>query len=482
MNYRFISNIIGRILLIEAAFMLPAMVIALYCHERASFYAFAVSIAVIIAVGIVLGFVVKPVRGDFYQRDGLVSVGLAWIAVSAFGAIPMCISGAIPSYIDSFFETVSGFTTTGSTILQDIEVLPRSVLYWRSFTHWLGGMGVLVFLLAIGPRRTDGESMHVLRAESPGPSVGKLVPRMQQSASILYKIYVGMTVLQVVLLLLGGMPAFDAVTITFGTAGTGGFAILNDSMASYSTYCQAVTTVFMIAFGVNFSLFYLLLIGDFMSVFRNGELRAYLGVIAVSIIAIAINIRSMYDSAFEAIHHSAFQVASIISTTGYATVDFNLWPQFSRVTLFLLMFIGAMAGSTGGGLKVVRVSLIMKAVRRSIATMLHPNSVKLIHMDGEQVDEEVVDGVKEYFLIYMLILAGSVLLVSMDPFVDFEATMTSVVTCLNNVGPGLGLVGPISNFSQFSDFSKIVLSLDMLLGRLELFPILILAVPSAWKK
>ena len=482
MNYRFISNIIGRILLIEAAFMLPAMIIALYCHERASFYAFAVSIAVIIAVGIVLGFVVKPVRGDFYQRDGLVSVGLAWIAVSAFGAIPMCISGAIPSYIDSFFETVSGFTTTGSTILQDIEVLPRSVLYWRSFTHWLGGMGVLVFLLAIGPRNTEGASMHALRAESPGPDVGKLVPRIQQSASIQYKIYIVMTLIQIVLLLLGGMPAFDAVTITFGTAGTGGFAILNDSMASYSTYCQAVTTIFMIAFGVNFSIFYLLLIRDFKSVFRNEELRAYLGIITAAVVAIAIDIFPMYGSIFQAVHHSAFQVASIISTTGYATVNFDVWPQFSRMILFVLMFIGAMAGSTGGGLKVVRVSLIMKIIKRSIATALHPNSVKLIHMDDEQVDEDVVNGVRDYFMLYMVLFGASIIILALDPFVDFESALSGVATCFNNVGPGLGLFGPICNFSELTDFSKIILSIDMLLGRLELYPILILFVPSAWKK
>lgn len=482
MNYRLIFNIIGRILCVEGAFMLPALLISLAHGEQAAATAFVESIAITVAVGLVLWLTLKPRRRGYFARDGFVTVGIAWILVSVFGALPMCLSRAIPSFVDSLFETISGFTTTGSTILTDIESLPRGVLYWRSFTHWLGGMGVLVFILAIGPRRGGGESMHVLRAESPGPSVGKLVPRIQQSASILYKIYIGMTALQIALLLLCGLPLFDAVTVAFGTAGTGGFAITNDSIAAYSTAAQAVTTFFMIAFGVNFSLFYLLLVRDFKTVFHNGELRAYLGIIALSTTAIAMNILPMYGSIFEAVHHAAFQVASIISTTGFATVNFDTWPQFSRTLLFLLMFVGAMAGSTGGGLKVVRISLIMKSVGRAISTMLHPNSVRLVHMDGELVDEEVVDGVKEYILIYVLILASSVLLISLDPFVDFEATVTSVVTCLNNVGPGLGLIGPVSNFSAFTPFSKIVLAVNMLLGRLELFPILILAVPSAWKK
>ena len=462
--------------------MLPALIISVFCREQMAIAAFSASVVATLAVGLGLWLCMKPRRKGYFARDGLITVGFAWILVSVFGALPMWLSGAIPSFVDSLFETISGFTTTGSTLIKNIEVLPRSVLYWRSFTHWLGGMGVLVFGLAIGPRKGDGESMHALRAESPGPSVGKLVPRIQQSASILYKSYVGMSVIQAVLLLLCGMPLFDAVTITFGTAGTGGFAVLNDSLASYSTAAQMITTVFMIAFGVNFSLFYLLLIRDYKTVFRNEELWAYFSIIFLSAAAITLNIRHLYGGLLEAAHHSLFQVASIISTTGYATTDFDLWPQFSRTLLFLLMFVGAMAGSTGGGLKVVRISLIIKTVRRSVAAMLHPNAVKLVHMDGERVDEDVVDGVKEYMLIYVLLLAGSVLLISLDPFVDFEATITSVVTCLNNVGPGLGLVGPTCNFSAFTPFSKIILSINMLLGRLELFPILILAAPSAWKK
>jgi len=385
-------------------------------------------------------------------------------------------------FVDALFETVSGFTTTGSTILTDIESLPRGVLYWRSFTHWLGGMGVLVFVLAISPNLKGGESMFMLRAESPGPSVGKIVPRMQQTASILYKIYIALTLAEMVLLFVFGMPLFDAVTVALGTAGTGGFAILNDSLASYNMICQAITTLFMILFGINFGLYYLLLAKDFVSVFKNEELRVFLGIVAFSVIAIAINIFPIYGNALESVHHSAFQVAAIISTTGFMTADFDVWPQFSRTLLFMLMFIGAMAGSTGGGLKVVRISIIIKAIRRNIATTLHPNSMKLIHMDGERVDEEVVSGVREYMLIYILIMAVSMVLISLDPFVDFEATMTSVVTCLNNVGPGLGLIGPTCNFSEFSVFSKLVLAANMLLGRLELYPILILAFPSAWKK
>jgi len=482
MNYRLILNIIGRILCVEAAFMAPALAIAFCCGEGRAVTAFAVSMLLTAAVGALFTAGLRPRYGGFFARDGFVTVGLAWIVVSLCGCLPLWLSGAVAGFVNSLFETISGFTTTGSTILTDIESLPRSVLYWRSFTHWLGGMGVLVFLLAIGPRTGQGERMYMLRAESPGPSVGKLVPRIQKSASILYKIYIAITVLQIALLLLCGLPALDAVTVTFGTVGTGGFAITNNSLAAYGTAAQAVTTVFMIACGVNFSLFYLLLIRDFGTVFRNEELRAYLGVIACSVAAIAVNIRPLFGSVREAIHHAAFQVASIISTTGFATVDFDGWPEFSRMILFLLMFIGAMAGSTGGGLKIVRVSLIIKAARSSIASILHPNSVNLVHMDGEVVDEEIVTGVKEYLLIYVLIWAGSMLLVSLDPFVDFEAAVTGVVTCLNNVGPGLGLLGPSCNFSALTAFSKLVLSADMLLGRLELFPILILAVPSVWKK
>ena len=482
MNYRLIFNIIGRILCVEAAFMVPALIIALFAHESAAAIGFGWSVLATAGVGFALA-AVKAKRSHFFARDGMAAVGLGWILVSVFGALPMYFSGAIPAFVDACFETVSGFTTTGSTILADIEALPMSVSYWRSFTHWLGGMGVLVFVLAIGPKyQKSGETLYVLRAESPGPVVGKLVPRMQQTAVILYKIYIAMTLVQIVLLCIFGMPLFDAVTITFGTAGTGGFAIKNDSLASYGTVCQAITTLFMVLFSINFALYYLLLIKDFRSVWKNEELRVFLGIIVLAVAAIAIDVYPIFGSALSSVHHSAFQVASIMSTTGYMTADFDLWPQFSRTLLFLLMFVGAMAGSTGGGLKVVRISIIIKAVRRSIASALHPNSVNLVHMDGERVDEDVVNGVKEYMLIYILIMAGSVLLLSIDPFVDFEASVTAVVTCLNNVGPGLGLVGPTCNFAEFSVFSKLLLSADMLLGRLELFPILILACPSAWKK
>ncbi len=483
MNYRVISNLIGQIVFVEAIFMIPALLIAFYNDNGEAQLAFSVSIAIMLFASMILALAIKPKRRGYYARDGFITVGLAWVVVSIFGALPMWLSGAIPSYVDSLFETISGFTTTGSSILTDIESLPKSVLYWRSFTHWLGGMGVLVFVLALGSiGGARGETMHALRAESPGPTVGKLVPKIQDSAKILYKIYVAMTVLQVGFLLLGGIPLFDAVTIAYGTAGTGGFAITNNSLAAYSTYIQGVTTFFMIAFGINFSLFYMLILREFRGVFKNEELRFYLGIILFSVVTITINVYPMFDSLFEAWHHSAFQVASIMSTTGFATENFDLWPQYSRTLLFVLMFVGAMAGSTGGGLKIARIALIIKAVRRSIAEILRPNSVKIVHMDGETVTDDVVNGVKDYLMIYSLIIAVSVIIISLDPFVDFEANITSVITCLNNVGPGLGIIGPVSNFSEFSAPSKLVLSLNMLLGRLELFPILILMFPTAWKK
>ncbi len=483
MNYRLISNLIGQILFVEAIFMIPALIIAFVNDNSTVQIAFMASIAIMFFVSIILALVIKPKRRGYYARDGFVTVGLAWIVVSIFGALPMFLSGAIPSYVDSLFETISGFTTTGSSILSDIESLPKSVLYWRSFTHWLGGMGVLVFVLALGSvGGAGGETMHALRAESPGPTVGKLVPKIQDSASILYKIYIVLTIVQAVLLIVGGTPIFDSVTIAYGTAGTGGFAITNDSLAGYNTYVQGVTTVFMILFGVNFSLFYMMIIREFKGVFKNEELRFYLGIILFSVVTISINVAPMFDSFGQAWHHSAFQVASIMSTTGFATENFDLWPQYSRSLLFVLMFVGAMAGSTGGGLKIARIALIIKAVRRSIAQILHPNSVKIVHMDGETVTDDVVNGVKDYLMIYSLIIAVSVIIISLDPFVDFEANITSVITCLNNVGPGLGIIGPVSNFSEFSVASKLVLSVNMLLGRLELFPILILMFPSAWKK
>ena len=403
--------------------------------------------------------------------------------MSAFGALPFFLSGQIPSYVDAFFEMVSGFTTTGASILTDVEALSRCNLFWRSFSHWLGGMGVLVFLLAVvpGARKNGGTGIYLMRAESPGPSVDKLTPHLRQTAMILYGIYILLTALCIVCLLLGGMPVFDSFCIAFGTAGTGGFAIKNSSMGGYSYFLQTVVTVFMFLFGVNFSLYYMLLLRKFKAVFKNEELRLYFGIAAGSIVLIAINISRMYNTVYEAVHHAAFQVVSIMTTTGYGTVDFEQWPAFSKAILLSLMFIGASAGSTGGGLKVSRVLLLMKSIRRTIRKALHPRRVQPVYMDGRAVSEEVCDNVNAYLAIYCVILVLSFAIISVDGF-SIGTNFSAVASCFNNIGPGFELVGATQNFSIYSDLSKIILSLDMLLGRLEIFPLLLLLSPDTWSR
>ena len=482
MNYRMIFNIIGKVLCIVAIFMLPALIISLCLHESAGTVAFLIAMALCAAIGLPMAFL-KPKHADIFAREGLVTVGLAWIFVSLLGALPFLFSGAIPNYIDCIFETASGFTTTGATILRDVECLPRGILYWRSFTHWLGGMGVLVFLLILNPLndKNTGEGMHLLRAESPGIKASKLVPRMKDSARILYRIYIALTVLEAVLLLLGGMPVFDTVCLTFGTAGTGGFGVLNDSVASYSPYCQWVITVFMLLFGVNFNVYFLLLMRKFKKALKNEELIVFAVIVALSIAVISVNIFRYYAGVEDTLRTAAFQVASIISTTGYSTADFNVWPQLSRTILVALMFCGACAGSTGGGAKVIRVLVSFKAARRSVYKTMHPNSVRIIHVDGERIDDGTVGAVGAYMLAYFLIMAAAVLLVSLDGM-SFETNFTAVTACLNNIGPGLGAVGPVENYSAFSWLSKLVLTLSMLIGRLEIYPILLLFTPSVWRK
>lgn len=482
MNYRMICNIIAKIICVEAVFMLPALLISVFSGERQAALAFALSMVFMLAVGLPLARGKKHKKA-FHAREGLVTVGLAWIVVSLLGAIPFCLSGAIPNYIDCFFETVSGFTTTGATILSEIESLPKGVLYWRSFTHWLGGMGVLVFVLALGPltEKDGGEGMHLLRAESPGIKITKLVPRMKRSAGILYGIYIVLTVLQAVLLLLGRIPLLDAVTITFGTAGTGGFAIKNDSLASYSPYIQWVVTVFMLLFSVNFNIYFLLLLRQFRKAFKDEELRAFGIVIVCAIIIILVNTRGYFSCFGEGLRHVAFQVASIISTSGFCTVNFDLWPQVSRTVLVLLMFIGACAGSTGGGSKVVRVVIMLRTAKRAVYKAFHPRAVKLVCLDGEIVEDDTVSSVSAYYLIYFLTIAVAVLLVTVDGF-SMETNFTAVVSCLNNVGPGMDGVGAVMNYGGFSIFSKIILSFTMLIGRLEIFPILVLFSGKVWKK
>ena len=419
----------------------------------------------------------------FSAQEGFAATGLSWIFMSAFGALPFFLSGQIPSYVDAFFEMVSGFTTTGASILTDVEALSRCNLFWRSFSHWLGGMGVLVFLLAVvpGARKNGGTGIYLMRAESPGPSVDKLTPHLRQTAMILYGIYILLTALCIVCLLLGGMPVFDSFCIAFGTAGTGGFAIKNSSMGGYSCFLQTVVTVFMFLFGVNFSLYYMLLLRKFKAVFKNEELRLYFGIAAGSIVLIAINIGRMYNTVYEAVHHAAFQVVSIMTTTGYGTVDFEQWPAFSKAILLSLMFIGASAGSTGGGLKVSRVLLLMKSIRRTIRKALHPRRVQPVYMDGRAVSEEVCDNVNAYLAIYCVILVLSFAIISVDGF-SIGTNFSAVASCFNNIGPGFELVGATQNFSIYSDLSKIILSLDMLLGRLEIFPLLLLLSPDTWSR
>ena len=483
MNVKSISRTVGLILLITGIFQLFPLLIAVIDHEPRNILAYIESLCLILLVGSALLLFSRGGNRMFSAQEGFAATGLSWIFMSAFGALPFFLSGQIPSYVDAFFEMVSGFTTTGASILTDVEALSRCNLFWRSFSHWLGGMGVLVFLLAVvpGARKNGGTGIYLMRAESPGPSVDKLTPHLRQTAMILYGIYILLTALCIVCLLLGGMPVFDSFCIAFGTAGTGGFAIKNSSMGGYSCFLQTVVTVFMFLFGVNFSLYYMLLLRKFKAVFKNEELRLYFGIAAGSIVLIAINISRMYNTVYESVHHAAFQVVSIMTTTGYGTVDFEQWPAFSKAILLSLMFIGASAGSTGGGLKVSRVLLLMKSIRRTIRKALHPRRVQPVYMDGRAVSEEVCDNVNAYLAIYCVILVLSFTIISVDGF-SIGTNFSAVASCFNNIGPGFELVGATQNFSIYSDLSKIILSLDMLLGRLEIFPLLLLLSPDTWSR
>ena len=483
MNVKSISRTVGLILLITGIFQLFPLLIAVIDHEPRNILAYIESLCLILLVGSALLLFSRGGNRMFSAQEGFAATGLSWIFMSAFGALPFFLSGQIPSYVDAFFEMVSGFTTTGASILTDVEALSRCNLFWRSFSHWLGGMGVLVFLLAVvpGARKNGGTGIYLMRAESPGPSVDKLTPHLRQTAMILYGIYILLTALCIGCLLLGGMPVFDSFCIAFGTAGTGGFAIKNSSMGGYSCFLQTVVTVFMFLFGVNFSLYYMLLLRKFKAVFKNEELRLYFGIAASSIVLIAINISRMYNTVYESVHHAAFQVVSIMTTTGYGTVDFEQWPAFSKAILLSLMFIGASAGSTGGGLKVSRVLLLMKSIRRTIRKALHPRRVQPVYMDGRAVSEEVCDNVNAYLAIYCVILVLSFASISVDGF-SIGTNFSAVASCFNNIGPGFELVGATQNFSIYSDLSKIILSLDMLLGRLEIFPLLLLLSPDTWSR
>ena len=477
MNTRMIGFLLGRILLVEAGLLaLPLLTALLYGEPLMPWLA---TMLVLAAIGWGLSLR-KPERTALYAKDGFAAVALVWLLMSAFGALPFVLSGDIPNYIDAFFETVSGFTTTGASILTAVEPLSRGGLFWRSFTHWVGGMGVLVFVMAILPM-SDGHTMHILRAEMPGPTAGKLVSRMSDTAKILYGMYFVMTLVMIGLLLLGGMDLFDASVHAFGAAGTGGFSSRNASVGAYnSAYIDIVTGIGMLAFGVNFNLYFFLLVRRFREVLRSEELWVYLGIVAASTAAIAANILSLYDSVGTALRHTFFQVSSVITTTGYATVDFGQWPVFSKTVLVLLMFVGGCAGSTAGGLKVTRIVTLAKAAVMDMRKMLHPNAVINVRMEGRALPEKQVRGVQAYLSIYILILCGSWLLLSLAGF-DELTTFTAVVTCINNVGPGLNMVGPTGNFGFFAPWAKLLLSFDMLAGRLELFPMLLLFTPSIWR-
>lgn len=480
MNYRAISYTVGRILQLESVLFVIPMIVSLIYRESSSIIAFLLSSVIALALGLFLTYILGKNDKLIFAKEGFAIVAIAWICLSAVGALPFLISGQIESFADAFFETVSGFTTTGASILDNVGALSKGMLFWRSFTHWLGGMGVLVFIMAIFPQDT-GRNIHIMRAEMPGPIVGKLVPRIKDTAKILYLIYVVMTAIEVVFLLAGGMTLYESLLHSFGTAGTGGFGIKVDSLSSYSAYLQWVITIFMLLFGINFNLYYLILIKQFRSVVKSTELWTYLAIVLFSGAVITINILPLYSGFGEAVKHAFFQVASIITTTGYSTADFNLWPSASKAILLILMFIGGCAGSTSGGIKVSRYIIAVKAILRDIKHMVHPSAISSVKFEGKKIDDKTRHGVSTYFAVYFIIFWIIFFFISFEPF-DFETNFSAVATCFNNIGPGFGMVGPAASFAGYSMPAKILLSFAMLLGRLEIFPILIMLVPSFWKR
>lgn len=479
MNFSIVRFIIGWILEFEAVFLLLPALTGIICQESKPALSYIFSAILCFAVGALLKHK-RPKRTDLYVREGFACVALGWLTMSIFGAIPLVLSGDIPFFVDALFETISGFTTTGASILTDVEALSQTSLLWRSFTHWIGGMGVFVFIMAILPLM-GGPTMNLMRAESPGPSVSKLLPKVKDTAKILYELYLGMTLLEIILLCVSGMPLFDSLTTTFGTVGTGGFGIRNSSLAEYSPLIQNIVTTFMILSGVNYAFYFCILHRQFKDAFSMEEVRWYFLIILGSVGIIIWDIHSMYESLGETARHAVFQVGSIITTTGFSTVDFDAWPQLSKTILIILMFIGACAGSTGGGIKVSRIIILLKAIKKELLMTIHPRMVRKIRVDGHVLPHETMRSTNVFISVYFVILFASVLLIGIDEF-DFTTNFTGVVATLNNIGPGLELVGPTQNFSIFSPFSKCVLMFDMLAGRLELFPMLILLVPSCWKK
>jgi len=479
MNYRIVLYMVGRILQLEGALLVLPFVVSLIYNEEC-WLSFLITIALALALGFALTLIFKKNDQMIFAREGFAIVSLAWILLSLVGALPFYISREIPQFADAFFETVSGFTTTGASILQDVEAMSKGLLFWRSFTHWVGGMGVLVFVMAIFPQES-GRSIHIMRAEMPGPIVGKIVPKIKDTAKILYLIYIVMTVIQVILLLLGGMNLFESLVHSMGTAGTGGFSAKSNGIAGYSPYIQWVITIFMLLFGVNFNLYYLILIKRFSSAFKSGELWCYIGIVLAAVTAISFNIYPLYQNLADVIRTSSFQVASIVTTTGYSTVDFAAWPSLSRMIMIVLMFIGGCAGSTAGGIKVSRVLLGFKSVVKDLKKMIHPRSVGTVRYEGRALDQATSNGIASYFTVYFLLFFVLLILISFEPY-DFETLFSALAACFNNVGPGLSLVGPSSNFGFFSTFTKYLLSFSMLFGRLEIYPMLLALTPSFWKK
>ena len=486
MNYKMVFNVLGKLLLIEALLMcLPLAVCLIYGEYETdgpmSYLSFVIPIAGLILVGLP-SLIFKPKNTAIYEKEGFVIVAFAWVLMSLVGAVPYVISNTIPHYIDAVFEAVSGFTTTGASILNDIEVLPHSILFWRSFTNWIGGMGVLVFALAIMPQFNAG-LMHLFRAETTGPTSGKLVSKMSFTARILYGIYIALTFIEILFLYCGKMPFFDSVVHAFATAGTGGFSIKNASIAAYnSVYIEMVVAVFMFIFGINFNMFYLILIGQFSRVFRNEELKVYFLITVITTIIIACDLLKVYANFGEALRYSVFQVASIGSSTGFSTADFDAWPNLSKSMLIFVMMVGGCAGSTGGGMKVARLVILAKSSYADVRKMVHPRSVIAVHYDHEPLNSTVITNVRNYMFLAIGLICATTILISIEGYADVFSNFTAAVSALNNTGPGFGMVGPTLNYSGYSYFAKILLSIDMLAGRLEIFPVLILFAPSTWRR
>ncbi len=480
MNKKMIFSTLGKLLIAESALMLLPLIVSICYKESRVSISFLITIFIAGAIGLALYLLCRTNNKTIFAKEGFIIVAFGWLGMSAIGAIPFVLSGDIPHYIDAFFETVSGFTTTGATILRNVEILSRGGLFWRSFTHWIGGMGVLVFVMAVLPSISD-RSIHIMRAEMPGPIIGKIVPKARETARVLYVIYLVMTVVEAILLLCGGMSLYESFIHAFGTAGTGGFGIRNDSIASYSPYIQWVITVFMFLFGINFNLYYLILIGKFKNAIKSGELWAYAGIAFTSVAVISINIAHLFDNFGDAFRASAFQVSSFITSTGFATANFNSWPVLSKTVLIVLMFIGACAGSTGGGFKVARVVMLVKMIKQELRRVIHPRSVTAVRFEGKALDSATLSSVSSYLAIYLVFFIGALLLISFDSL-SFESNFTATLSCINNIGPIFSQTNPLISFDDYGLFSKIVLSLAMLLGRLEIYPLLIALIPSTWTK